>query len=204
MLAMNDKGQLTECRAKVMGQGRCNHTMHQKPGQSTEEFIKEVNAQNDNNSITRVREKLKTPMDIKDKKALSGNFSRCVFVKNEQIESLAEKIKSANETFHNDAERESRNTNVDAYEENFPGKVQDMFVVDRRHKDGDELHVVKNNGIIEIYNIRKFKEGENSLITKLIARPAQISRYYKWNNCYTPKYLKDIARHNENLNRNNW
>ena len=55
------------------------------------------------------------------------------------------------------------------------GEGQDFqeFIVDRGHKNGAELHVITTNGIIKIFNVRTKK-----LITKLIARPGQIKRYY--------------------------
>lgn len=51
-------------------------------------------------------------------------------------------------------------------------KVCKIVIVDKGHKDGNEVHVVYNNGIIKIYNAntRKF-------ITVLIAREPQIKRY---------------------------
>lgn len=47
------------------------------------------------------------------------------------------------------------------------------FIVDRGHKDGKERHVLTTTGIIIIYNVITEK-----MITKLIARPGQIRRYY--------------------------
>lgn len=51
-------------------------------------------------------------------------------------------------------------------------KVVRIAVVNKGHKDGNEVHVIYNNGIIKIYNAntRKF-------ITVLIAREPQIRRY---------------------------
>lgn len=53
------------------------------------------------------------------------------------------------------------------------GEVYAVFIVDRGHKDGAEKHIITTTGIISIYNARSGK-----LITKLIARPGQIKRYY--------------------------
>lgn len=51
-------------------------------------------------------------------------------------------------------------------------KVVRIAIVNKGHKDGNEVHVIYNNGIIKIYNAntRKF-------ITVLIAREPQIARY---------------------------
>ena len=51
-------------------------------------------------------------------------------------------------------------------------KVIKIAVVDKGHKNGNEIHLVYNNGIVKIYNAntRKF-------ITVLIARVPQIERY---------------------------
>ena len=54
------------------------------------------------------------------------------------------------------------------------GKVVASFIVDRGHVNGAERHEITNTGIIVIYNNRT-----NKMITKLIARPGQIKRYYK-------------------------
>ena len=48
------------------------------------------------------------------------------------------------------------------------------FTIDRGHKNGAEIHEITDTGIINIYNQRTHK-----LVTKLIARPGQIKRYYK-------------------------
>lgn len=51
-------------------------------------------------------------------------------------------------------------------------RVCKIAVVNKGHKEGNEVHVIYNNGIIKIYNAntRKF-------ITVLIAREPQIERY---------------------------
>ena len=47
-----------------------------------------------------------------------------------------------------------------------------IFIVDKGHKDGKEIHVITENGIIHIYN-----KHSKRYITGLIARPAQLMRY---------------------------
>ena len=56
------------------------------------------------------------------------------------------------------------------YEES--AKVLKIAVVNKGHKNGNEIHLVYNNGIVKIYNAntRKF-------ITVLITRKPQIERY---------------------------
>lgn len=54
------------------------------------------------------------------------------------------------------------------------GEVVATFLKDRFHKGGLERHEITSTGIIRIYNHRT-----NKLITKLIARPGQIKRYYE-------------------------
>lgn len=56
------------------------------------------------------------------------------------------------------------------YEES--AKVLKIAVVDKGHKNGSEIHIIYNNGIIKIYNERTCK-----FITVLIARVPQIERY---------------------------
>jgi hypothetical protein len=54
------------------------------------------------------------------------------------------------------------------------GHVVDEFVVDRGHPNGAERHCITDNGIIIVYNVVTGK-----LVTKLLARPQQIKRYYE-------------------------
>ena len=52
--------------------------------------------------------------------------------------------------------------------------IVDEFIVDRGHPHGAERHCITNSGIIIIYNVNSGK-----LVSKLIARPQQIKRYYE-------------------------
>ena len=56
------------------------------------------------------------------------------------------------------------------YEES--AKVLKIAVVNKGHKNGNEIHLVYNNGIIKVYNARTHK-----FITVLIARVPQVERY---------------------------
>lgn len=47
-----------------------------------------------------------------------------------------------------------------------------IFIVDKGHKNGAEIHVITENGIINIYNRHSKK-----YVTGLIARPGQLQRY---------------------------
>lgn len=58
--------------------------------------------------------------------------------------------------------------------------------VDRGHSQGAEIHEITSTGIILIYNERTGK-----MITKLIARPGQIKRY--WEEGKAPKNLVNLA-----------
>ena len=51
-------------------------------------------------------------------------------------------------------------------------KVLKIAVVDKGHANGEEIHIIYNNGIVKIYNERTRK-----FITVLIARVPQIERY---------------------------
>lgn len=79
------------------------------------------------------------------------------------------------------------------------------FIVDRGHANGAERHEITDTGIINIYNARNGR-----LITKLIARAGQITRYFKYADTYTKVYdranikeLKAIADKHEALGYNN-
>lgn len=51
-------------------------------------------------------------------------------------------------------------------------KVIRIAVVNKGHKNGNEIHVIYNNGVVKVYNERTHK-----FITVLIARVPQIERY---------------------------
>lgn len=51
-------------------------------------------------------------------------------------------------------------------------KVVKIAVVNKGHENGEEIHVIYNNGIIKVYNARTRK-----FITVLIARVPQVERY---------------------------
>ena len=51
-------------------------------------------------------------------------------------------------------------------------KVVKIAVVNKGHENGNEIHIVYNNGVVKIYNANSRK-----FITVLIARVPQIERY---------------------------
>ena len=55
---------------------------------------------------------------------------------------------------------------------NESAKVIRIAIVNKGHANGNEIHVIFNNGIIKVYNARTHK-----FITVLIARVPQIERY---------------------------
>ena len=70
---------------------------------------------------------------------------------------------------------------------NGDGKVIDSFIIDKGHKNGIERHELTENGIILIYN-----NNSNILVSKLIARPQQIKRYYDNTGREPPKECEKI------------
>lgn len=75
------------------------------------------------------------------------------------------------------------------------GHIVKVVILDRGHRNGAEVHKVSDTGIISIYNLNSGK-----LITKLIARPGQIKRYFE--NGDAPVELLTIARHHTELGYN--
>lgn len=67
------------------------------------------------------------------------------------------------------------------------GYIVKTVVVDRGHKNGPEVHKISSTGIITIYNQRTMK-----MVTRLIARPGQIARYYERRE-EAPTWLMEIA-----------
>lgn len=76
------------------------------------------------------------------------------------------------------------------------GKTIKTAVVDKGHKNGPEIHELSDTGIITIYNQKTKK-----LITKLIARPGQIARYYARNEIIPAKVM-NLARQHQNFGYN--
>jgi hypothetical protein len=76
------------------------------------------------------------------------------------------------------------------------GYTVKTVIVDRGHRNGAEIHSISSTGIITIQNERTKK-----MITKLIARPGQIARYYT--NEEPPRWLMNIAREHLQKNLNN-
>lgn len=73
------------------------------------------------------------------------------------------------------------------------GNTIKVAVVDKGHRNGPEIHMLSDTGIITILNQRTGK-----LITKLIARPGQIKRYYESEN-RIPAGLLDLAYEHQKL-----
>lgn len=76
------------------------------------------------------------------------------------------------QTNHYKKKRYKREKFIDKYLGN--GNIVDEFIVDRGHPHGAERHCITDNAIIIIYNVVSGK-----LVTKLLARPQQIKRYYE-------------------------
>ena len=68
------------------------------------------------------------------------------------------------------------------------GRKVAEFIVDRGHPNGAERHEISDTAIITIYNVRT-----NKLITKLIARPNQIRRYYEAEGRIAPNDILQLA-----------
>ena len=95
---------------------------------------------------------------------------------------------------HYRTERESREYLID-FGIGF-GHVVDDFVINR-HKDGPEIHILTSTGVIVIKNYYT-----NKIVTKLIARPQQIQRYYTNVGEKAPAWLLTIAKQHNRLGYN--
>ena len=76
------------------------------------------------------------------------------------------------------------------------GKAIATVRVDRGHRNGAELHTITTTGIIIIRNERTHK-----MITKLIARPGQVRRYFTEITEEVQKVI-NIAREHQMMNYN--
>lgn len=70
------------------------------------------------------------------------------------------------------------------------GVIIKTVEIDRGHRNGPELHKVSTTGIVSVYNKRTGR-----LVTKLIARPAQLRRYFEEVPEELMKKAIDNARH---------
>ena len=75
------------------------------------------------------------------------------------------------------------------------GVVIKSVRIDRGHRNGPEIHKVTSTALVLVYN-----ERTGILVTKLIARPAQITRYFGQNEV-VPTAVLNLARQHA---RNGW
>lgn len=80
---------------------------------------------------------------------------------------------------------------------NGDGKVINSFIIDNGHPKGIERHEITENGIILIFN-----HHSNLLVSKLIARPQQIKRYYNDIGKTPPIWLMYLAQWHKSLHYN--
>ena len=78
------------------------------------------------------------------------------------------------------------------------GEIIDSFVVDKGHKDGIERHCITNHGVIIVYNVNSGK-----MVTKLIARPQQVKRYYVNTDKCPPKNVLELCLEHQKMGFNN-
>lgn len=80
--------------------------------------------------------------------------------------------------------------------------IDKVFLVDKGHEDGKEIHCVSRRGIIFILNEQKFLHNKSCLITVQIARTNQVLRLYKACNFYCPQRILQYTRFNEIMGYN--
>lgn len=78
-------------------------------------------------------------------------------------------------SIHQKAERVGRDEAIDAYAGGKGNRFIAVFWTDRGNPSGAEYHWITDNGIVIITN--EYKNDGKEVITKLIARPEQITRY---------------------------
>lgn len=109
-----------------------------------------------------------------------------------------EDYKPINVTKHLSEERINRYKLYEA-SNNFLGG----FIVDKEHYNGNEVHLIDDQGFIHIYN-----EKSKRFITILSGRPSQIKRYYRQLGLKIPRsiHIASSISHNRNekTNANNF
>lgn len=73
------------------------------------------------------------------------------------------------------------------------GSVVTEKVVDKGHRNGPEIHQITTTGIIIVRNQRTYK-----MVTKMIARPGQLKRYFD----DVPKDLLRLAMYHQRMGYN--
>jgi len=73
------------------------------------------------------------------------------------------------------------------------GRIIKEMIVDNHHPAGAELHTLSDTGIITIFNARTHK-----MVTKLIARPGQVRRYFNTNETI-PQNLINLAMEHQKM-----
>ena len=108
-------------------------------------------------------------------------------------------------TGHLSSERYERLERAMRYNK-FHGKgqayVDKVFVVDKGHPDGPELHCVTTKGIIFILNKDKYESHKKSFITVLLARPNQVKRLYEACGLEVPLNIMNFAERNQEHHEN--
>lgn len=75
------------------------------------------------------------------------------------------------------------------------GTVIKVMTIDKGHPKGPEVHELSDTGVITVWNFNHTK-----IITKLIARPGQVKRYYK--DTKPPTELMMLAKEHLRLHYN--
>jgi len=122
---------------------------------------------------------------------LKKSIDKTVFIVYNRAKKTREEIKKmTSQHYTNDRERREALIQMIGY-----GEIIKTVEIDRGHRNGPEIHKVSTTGIVTIYNKRS-----GVMITKLIARPNQIRRYFEGGNA--PAELLNIARDHQRLGYN--
>lgn len=92
-------------------------------------------------------------------------------------------------TKHYKYRRYKRDKFINEHLDDGDGYMVDGFIVDKGHRRGAEVHSLTSNGVIIIHNLTSGK-----LVTKLLARPQQIKRYYQNTGRNPPPEYKKILK----------
>lgn len=101
-----------------------------------------------------------------------------------------------NKTLHA-RERGSRSDFIARMSKGSDVRLDRMFIVDKGHRNGLEVHAVYSNAVINIFNL-----NDKKYITSLIGRPGQIRRYYNDIGERPPREILDMAYDNYNRGYN--
>ena len=193
MLAMTRDGRFTECRAKEIGNGRCTHIFHQRPNQSVRDFVKEANSYSNPHKPDVPLRFYRTPLTWEQKEELDPLIKQCRLADDKEYNIMWDVIHGREAKFNYEP-----NPKIEEYEKDFPGRMMEVFKAKVNTGLGEEtvMFVLKSNGVLEGYSIKKILEKVPAKVSASIVKPSRLQALYKWCDIKVPEFIDIIVKEN--------